>query len=106
MEIRISFRLIPRWTRLGVSKFWTYGDNPTNPSNVAQCSHEQTQFDWNACAAKVQTKYANNATEAQYVIEEIKKTGFPTVYRVTTRSTGGSGNAEVVLQIMYTKATN
>jgi Tfp pilus assembly protein PilX len=50
-------------------------------------------------------KYGNDASQAQYVIELLSSvsSGSNTVstYRVTSRSTGGSGNAEVVLQTMF-----
>ena len=67
-------------------------------------------FSWQSCSAAVATKYANNANKAQYVIELLKQdasSGANTVwsYRVTSRSTGGSGNADVVLQTIYVRTT-
>ena len=68
-------------------------------------------FNWTDCAAQVPTIYANNASKALYVIEligsqvscasPVQTTSIS--YRVTSKSTGGSGNAEVVLQTIYNK---
>lgn len=59
-------------------------------------------FSWTSCSKSVEEEYkfetnaneAQNAQPAQYVIERLAGS----TYRVTTRSTGGSGDAEVVLQ--------
>ena len=85
----------------GTTTFWTQGDG-------------DTPFRWLAtggvkCAASVATKYANNDRNAQYVIEllsQVASGGSTTsTFRVTSRSTGGSGNADVVLQTIFVRTT-
>ncbi|WP_175541834.1 PilX N-terminal domain-containing pilus assembly protein [Polaromonas sp. YR568] len=91
----------------GNTNFWNQGAGAT----TSTCT-TTTPFSWTSCAAEVTTKYTNNADKAKYVIEQLSQTttssgGSTTTttnYRVTSRSTGGSGNAEVVLQVLYTKA--
>ncbi len=91
----------------GTTNFWTQGDGATGVS-VANCA-TTTPFSWASCSASVGTKYANNANNAQYVVELLSAVasgaGILSTYRVTTRSTGGSGNADVVLQIIYQRQT-
>ncbi|HAL40333.1 MAG TPA: hypothetical protein DCP03_20435 [Polaromonas sp.] len=91
----------------GNTNYWTQGPGPASST----CTTEAV-FSWTICSASVATKYANNAQNAQYVIELLSQvTSGPgpvtTVsnYRVTSRSTGGSGQAEVVLQSIYSKTT-
>ena len=92
----------------GTSNFWTQGDGAT----VALASNcpTTTPFSWKSCAALVGTKYANNASKAAYAIELLTQvsSGGSTVwtYRITSRSTGGSGNADVVLQSIYSRTTS
>lgn len=90
----------------GTSNFWDQGDGAT--VSVTACP-TTTPFSWVSCAASVGTKYTNNSDNAKYVIELVSAVtgGGNTVYtyRVTSRSTGGSGKAEVVLQVMYIKTT-
>lgn len=90
----------------GSTLFWTQG--PGASVAAANCS-TTTPFSWKSCAAVVGAKYAGNAESAQYSIELLERTtsGGSTVatYRVTSRSTGGSGDAEVVLQTIYSKTT-
>lgn len=92
----------------GTTNFWTQGDGVTVATPATGCP-TTTPFSWTSCAVAVTTKYANNANNAQYVIElltQVSSGGSTTsTYRVTSRSTGGSGNAEVVLQVLYTKTT-
>lgn len=86
----------------GSTNFWTQGDGEV--ISTALCT-TTSPFNWKSCAGAVGTRYANNSENAQYVIERISDitSGGNTVrtYRVTTRSTGGSGVADVVLQVMY-----
>lgn len=88
----------------GTTSFWTQGDGVT----VAPLSNCATTapFSWKSCSIEVGTIYEHNANKAQYVIELLKPAyacGASTcyAYRVTSRSTGGSGNADVVLQTNY-----
>lgn len=102
----------------GTTSFWTKGDGSEPFTSVADCTASTTPaFRWVQttaagkvnCAAKVNAKYANNANNAQYVIElltSVASGGSTTsTYRVTSRSTGGSGNSDVVLQIIYLRTT-
>ena len=89
----------------GTSKFWTQGAGAVVA--VADCP-TTTSFSWTSCAVSVTAPYLSNLASAQYVIELLKietygGTGGTTVttYRVTSRSTGGSGNSDVVLQVLY-----
>lgn len=81
--------------------FWT-GVPPTPPS----CAAASTPFNWANCAKSVDATYARNSQAAQYVIEFLVSDIVAATpywrFRVTTRSTGGSGDAEVVLQTIYT----
>ncbi|OOG36936.1 hypothetical protein B0B52_19140 [Polaromonas sp. A23] len=90
----------------GSSSFWDQGVGAT--VSATDCG-TTTPFSWASCAASVGTKYASNSENAKYVIELLSTVaagGSTTyTYRVTTRSTGGSGKAEVVLQVMYIKTT-
>uniref|UniRef100_UPI0035B2C2EC pilus assembly PilX family protein n=1 Tax=Hylemonella sp. TaxID=2066020 RepID=UPI0035B2C2EC len=90
----------------GSTVYWTQGVSaPVSPGACATAA----AFDWASCSASVSSVYASNAAAGRYVIELISTSaagGSTTrVYRVTTRSTGGSGQAEVVLQTLYTKVT-
>ena len=93
----------------GTTTYWTQG----NGAEATNCATD-TPFRWLStgtvkCAAQVATKYANNANNAQYAIErltQVSSGGSTTsTYRVTSRSTGGSGNADVVLQTLYVRTT-
>lgn len=96
-------------TQGGTTTFWTQGDGAA-VSPTTSCP-TTTPFSWQSCSALVGTKYGNNKNKAQYVIELLKapdtSSGTTTVYtyRVTSRSTGGSGNADVVLQTIYIRTT-
>jgi type IV pilus assembly protein PilX len=91
----------------GTSNFWTQ----VSGAAADTCTAATTPFSWisTSCSAEVTTIYANNSAKARYVIELLSAlaSGGSTVstYRVTSRSTGGSGNAEVVLQVIYTRTT-
>lgn len=91
----------------GTSSFWTQGKGAANVS-LASCP-TTVPFSWQSCAAQVGTKYSNNAIKAQYAIELLTQvsSGGSTVstYRITSRSTGGSDLADVVIQTMYVRTT-
>lgn len=98
----------------GGTVFWTQWDGTTTA-----CTPAVATFSWANCSASVTSKYAtgdpvNNVQikdKAQYAIEllatDTTSTAGSTIYtyRVTSRSTGGSGDAEVVLQTIYTRTT-
>jgi len=90
----------------GNTNYWTQGAGAVSSTCAADAV-----FSWTSCATAVTTKYANNSQNAQYVIEMLSQVATVTGpiitvsnYRVTSRSTGGSGNAEVVLQSIYSKS--
>ena len=92
-------------TNGGNTSYWTKGDGLT--TDVCTSA---SNFPWKKCSAAVGTIYANNAQAAQYVVELLSTTTNPgtpptttDVYRVTSRSTGGSGVAEVVLQTIFSR---
>lgn len=92
----------------GESDFWVHGAGTALSTPATECL-TSTPFRWISCSVAIGTKYVNNAAKAQYVIELIAQTssGGSTVfdYRITSRSTGGSGNAEVILQSFYSRKT-
>ncbi|WHZ11246.1 MAG: hypothetical protein OJF60_001685 [Burkholderiaceae bacterium] len=91
----------------GGTKFWT-GDAGASVS-PATCTTTTTSFNWTSCAAQVATAYTGNAERASYVIEllsqQVNSGSTVSTYRVTSRSTGGSGDAAVVLQTIYSRTT-
>jgi type IV pilus assembly protein PilX len=88
----------------GTTTFWTEGDGATVSSPTPTNCAATAPFSWKSCAASVADKYTNNANNTKYVIEKLSGTGTAVdsvhVYRVTTRSKGGSDNADVILQII------
>jgi type IV pilus assembly protein PilX len=91
----------------GNSEHWTKGASAGTIAYAA-CANN-VPFHWESCAAEVPTIYANNRSKARFVIELLSSSssGGSTVsnYRISSRSTGGSGTAEVVLQTIYTRTT-
>ena len=91
----------------GTTTYWTQGSGASGVA-TANCA-TTTPFSWRSCSANVATRYAHNVANAQYAIElltQISSSGSTvSTYRVTSRSTGGSGNADVVLQIQYVRTT-
>ena len=90
----------------GNTSFWTQGAGGTIAASSCAAT---TPFNWTSCSSSVTDPYASNFERARYVIERLTVvvSGGSTVstFRVTSRSTGGSGNAEVVLQVMYVRTT-
>jgi type IV pilus assembly protein PilX len=90
----------------GATVYWTQG--VVSPVGAGACTTSAT-FDWASCSATVSSVYASNAAAGRFVIELISSStasGSTTrVFRVTSRSTGGSGQAEVILQTLYTRVT-
>lgn len=89
----------------GNTDFWTQDAGATT-----ECENQTNEhFSWTSCSNSVEDRYkfetndnnAQNAQPAQYVIEKLSiEIIKPITYRVTTRSTGGSGDAEVILQMI------
>ncbi|MEN9539370.1 MAG: Type pilus assembly protein PilX C-term, partial [Pseudomonadota bacterium] len=90
----------------GTSSFWTQGDGAAVSAGVCATT---TPFSWQSCSASVGTKYSHDNSNAQFVIELLSavSSGGSTTsnYRITSRSKGGSGNADVVLQTNYSRTT-
>lgn len=98
----------------GNSGHWTAGAGTTGAA-AATCA-VTVPFNWASCSAAVPTRYSGNSENAQFAIEllssttpsapggSVTATVSPTsIYRITSRSTGASGNAEVILQTIYTR---
>lgn len=97
----------PPFTEGDNGNFWTQG--PGAAVSAGACA-ATTPFSWSSCAASTAgDPYANNSENAKYVIELVSTVVGPTTtartYRVTSRSVGGSGSAESVLQVMYVQTT-
>ena len=93
----------------GTTNFWTQGDGATVTPSAATCTTSTTPFSWTSCSAPVAAKYTNNAVTATYVIELLSTvpsgpSNTISTYRVTSRSTGGTGNADVVIQTIYSRS--
>lgn len=93
----------------GTTTYWTQGDGVEATTCAVDVPFRWLSSGTVKCAAAVGTKYANNAKNAQYVIERLTQVASggstTSTYRVTSRSTGGSGNADVVLQTLYVRTT-
>ena len=91
----------------GTTNFWTKGDGAVVTLPLANCV-TTTPFSWTSCSAPVAARYTNNAATATYAIELLTRvpSGATTIstYRVTSRSTGGTGNADVVIQTIYSRS--
>jgi type IV pilus assembly protein PilX len=91
--------------RGGNAEFWRTTSNLTAD---ATCAFTDTtkRFDWGSCAASAASAYGNS-TSPQYVIEKLPNVVVsPTIteqwYRVTSHASGGSNEADVILQLMFT----
>ena len=89
----------------GGTTYWTQGGTAASASACVSTA----PFDWATCSDTVANAYVHNAAAGRYVIEllsAVSASGSTTrTYRVTTRSTGGTGQAEVILQTLYTTVT-
>lgn len=92
----------------GNSEYWANSDGAA--VTALQC-RTSTYFGWFNCSAPTAVRYANNASTATYAIEllntsPVSLTQTASNYRITARSTGGSGNAESIVQVSYTRITS
>lgn len=90
----------------GNADFWRTTSNLPVDTSVCASADTTKRFDWSNCSATVGNAYGNSTTP-RYVIERLpdvvkSATVTETWYRVTTRASGGSNEADVVLQIVYT----
>jgi type IV pilus assembly protein PilX len=94
----------------GNSIHWT----DTTAAGAGTCD-VAVPFNWTSCSASVPAIYSGNKENARFVIERLSSasvavgatgTNTITTYRITSRSTGASGNAEVVLQTLFTRSTS
>lgn len=96
------------FTKGGESSFWIQGAGDVLANPATACPN-LTAFNWTSCSVSVPSKYVGNKEKAQYAIEFLSQipSGGSTIktYRITSRSTGGSGDAEVVLQVIYSITT-
>lgn len=93
----------------GNAQFWrTTSDLPKAASCIPSNS-TTARFDWDNCAEQASTTY-DNAEKPRYVIEKLPGV-ISTVtagnadcwYRITSHATGKSKEADVILQVMYSK---
>jgi Tfp pilus assembly protein PilX len=91
--------------RGGNAEFWRTTSSMAADSS---CTFADTtkRFDWASCAATSSANYGNKQAP-QYVIEKhpdvvVSATVTEHWYRITTRAAGGSNEADVILQIMFT----
>ena len=91
--------------RGGNAEFWR-----TTSDQVADTTCAFTdvtkRFDWANCATAADSDYGNSVNP-RYVIEElpdvvVSATVTEKWYRITSRAAGGSNEADVILQIMFT----
>jgi Tfp pilus assembly protein PilX len=87
----------------GNAEFW----RTTSSLAVGACASIVTteRFDWDNCAAPASNTYGNSVIP-RYVVETLPPVVIsPTIteqwYRVTTRASGGSNQADVILQLMF-----
>jgi len=90
----------------GNTDFWR--TTSTLPVDTTVCASTDTtkRFNWSGCSATTTGAYGNSTTP-RYVIErlpDVVKSATVTElwYRITARATGGSNEADVILQILYT----
>lgn len=91
--------------RGGNAEFWRTTSSMAADSS---CTFADTtkRFDWESCAATSSANYGNKEAP-QYVIEKhpdvvVSASVTEHWYRITTRAAGGSNEADVILQIMFT----
>jgi Tfp pilus assembly protein PilX len=90
--------------RGGNAEFWRT-TSTLEPDDLDCASKDLTKrFDWTKCSANSNGAYGNKE-KPQYVIERmpnVTKTATPEEwYRITSRASGGSNEADVILQIMF-----
>lgn len=90
--------------RGGNANFWRTTSNLV-VDTTCTFTDATKRFDWSTCAATSSNAYGNSTTP-RYVIEKMPDVvnGSTTEhwYRITTRGAGGSNEADVILQIMFT----
>lgn len=90
----------------GNADFWRTTSSLPVDTSVCASTDTTKRFDWSSCSLTVGNAYGNSTTP-RYVIERLpdvvkSATVTETWYRVTTRASGGSNEADVILQIVYT----
>lgn len=90
----------------GNADFWR--TTSSLPVDTSTCTSTDTtkRFDWDNCSIAAANTYGN-ANAPRYVIERLpdvvkSASVTETWYRVTSRASGGSNEADVILQIQYT----
>ena len=107
----------------GNAIFWRTSSELSESSGCIASNDETKRFNWPTCSEEAASAYvkqtqdtpANNASiygnavKPRYVIEKLAGTLSPTTgkadcwYRVTSRATGGSASADVILQVMFSQ---
>lgn len=90
----------------GNAEFWRTTSSLPVDSSACASTDTTKRFDWNNCSITAANSYGN-ANAPRYVIERLpdvvkSASVTETWYRVTTRASGGSNEADVILQIQYT----
>jgi type IV pilus assembly protein PilX len=90
----------------GNAEFWRTTSSLPVDTSVCASTDTTKRFNWSGCSSTAGNAYGNINTP-RYVIERLpdvvkSATVTETWYRVTTRASGGSNEADVVLQIVYT----
>lgn len=93
------------FARGGNADFWRTTSSLT-PDATCAFTDTSKRFDWANCAAPASDAYGNRLTP-QYIIERMPNVVVSASvtekwYRITSRAAGGSKEADVVLQIMFT----
>lgn len=91
--------------RGGNADFWRTTSSLT-PDSTCAFTDASKRFDWASCAASADSDYGNSL-KPKYIIERMPNVVVSASvtekwYRITSRAAGGSKEADVVLQIMFT----
>lgn len=95
----------PQLARGGNADFWRTTSS-LNPDTTCTFTDATKRFDWVSCATSASTDYGNKLNPS-YFIEQMPNVVVSASvtekwYRITSRAAGGSKDADVVLQIMFT----
>lgn len=91
-------------SQAGNADFWRTTSNKTEDT-VCASTDTSKRFDWANCSTAADSAYGNS-TNPRYVIERLpdvvaSASVTEAWYRITSRAAGGSNQADVILQIMF-----
>ncbi len=92
--------------RGGNAEFWRTSSNLL-ADNTCAFTDVTRRFDWTSCSAPAASAYGNSVNP-RYTIERLPDiVRSPTIteqwFRITSHASGGSNEADVILQIMFTR---